>query len=357
MSMKSAYQPRTSKNYELAKSIAGGLASYYGKKVLQKAENKILRTVTAMATPKARVTLRNKKSRTTSKKSNRKRRGRKPKASLKKQVTQIKKQLNAGQARHVYKNLHAYDLSCAVNSISYSNLDFATGSQIETYMANLRYYDPAAPGTLVTAAAATGTYQRDIHFKNIFASAELRNNYQVPVNVKVYLLQPKGDTDVSPATYYSNAIVDQLIGGAGTTTTAGIYPTDLSAFVQQWRIKCVKDVTLEPGHSTTVSHSTGSFTFDPALYDHHTLAYQNKFKSFSFFVRLEGVVGHDTTADQQTTLQAAVDCLITLRAEILYDAGVSLDDIYLYDQRAAAFTNGGVVSLKPVADNIGYSKA
>lgn len=319
-------------------------------------KNKMFSTNKAM--PAKKTYRRRRVSRSSKRKTYKGTRSRKPKksyarkrTSLKKEVKLIKRQLNADSARHVYKGLNAYLLNFALNNSNYQTFDVVTGSLIETYMANLRYYDPSTPGTLVTAAGATGAYSRELHFKNVHGMLEIRNNYQTPCKVKVYLVQPKGDTNISPTTYYNNSIADQLIGGAGTIVTNGIYPTDLNAFTAQWRCKCIKDVNLDAGSTVVVTHNSGSFKYDPSLFDSHALEYQNKFKAFAFFVRVEGVIGHDTILGQYTTISGGVDIATSVRAEILYDAGINLDDIYLSNSRATAFTNAGVVTNKPIADN------
>lgn len=280
-----------------------------------------------------------------------------PKTSLKKEVRQIKQQLNADSAKHVYKLLASSTVSTAVNQVNYSEVQIVTGTLLEAYMANLRYYDPSVPGTLVTAAGGTGSYQREIFFKNIHSTLEIRNNYQIPVKVKVYLLKPKGDTNIVPVTYYNNSITDQLIGG-GSITTKGVYPTDLNAFMSQWSCQCVKDVVLDAGATIVATHNTGKFRYDPSLFDSHSLEYQPKFKACSFFIRLEGVIGHDTAvATEQTTMLGQIDYNQLIKAEINYDAGIPLDDLYVANLHDASFTNGGVVTNKPIADNQALSVA
>lgn len=328
-------------------------------------ENKILATNTMYRPKRPAFGRRRRTRRSTKKKQYKGTRTRKPrktfsrkKTSLKKEVKQIKRQLNADSARHVYKLLGAATLSCAVNQSNYTTVDVVTGSLIEQFCANLRYYDPSVPGTLVTAAGGTGTYQRELFFKNIHGGLEVRNNYQIPCKVKIYLVKPKGDTTITPTTYYNNSIADQLIGGLGTITTNGIFPTDLRAFNQQWSCKCLKDVTLDAGSTIYVSHNSGSFKYDPSLFDSHSLEYQPKFKAFAYFVRIEGVIGHDTAvATEQTTLVGQVELATTIRAEIIYDAGVVLDDLYMNNARDASFTNGGVCTNKPIADNQATSVA
>lgn len=339
----------------VALGISGGAYNYF--------KNKILGTNT-MYRPKRPAFGRRRRTRRSTKKKQYKgsktRKSRKTfrrtKPSLRKEVKQIKRQLNADSARHVYKQMVANQLVCTLNAVNYTYSDVITCSNLETFASQLRYYDPAVPGTLVTAPGGTGTFQRELYFKSVSCSVDVRNNYQVPVKVKVYLCKPKGDTNIAPTTYYTNSITDQLIGGGGLTTP-GVYPTDLVAFTSQWSIKCLKDVTLDAGAYFTVSHKVGPFRYDPSLVDSHALEYQPKYKSFAIMFRVEGVVGHDTAAAQYTTLPAGIDYSLTNRAEIIYDAGVILDDIYVSNLRSGTFTNGGVVTNKPIADNQGYSLA
>lgn len=346
-------------------SALGGTLAFAGKGLYDTfanyPKNKILSTNNAMPLKKtyrrrSRRSSMKKQFKGTRSRKSRKVYKRKPRTSLKKEVKQIKRQLNADSARHVYKSLTGTSYSCAVNQCVYGQNDIVSGTLLETFMANLRYYDPSTPGTLITASGATGTFQREVHFKNVHSTLEIRNNYQIPCKVKVYLLKPKGDTAITPTTYYNNSITDQLIGG-GSTTTKGVFPTDLRAFMAQWSVQCVKDVILDAGATIYARHNTGQFRYDPSLFDSHSLDYQSKFKSCSWFIRIEGVFGHDTAAAERTTLAGQVDINMLTRAEIIYDAGTVLDDLYVNNAHSASFTNGGVVSNKPIADNQALSVA
>lgn len=332
-----------------AKGIYDIFANYPKNKILDKNIMAYPRRTKRPAFGRRRRSYKKKQYKSTKSKKSRKSFNR-SKPKLAKQVRQIQKKLGEDSARHTYKWLRSRDVQCAVNAINYEEITISTATNLEQYIANLRYYDPSVPGTLVTASGATGTYQRTIHFKNISQQLIIRNNYQVPCKVKVYLVKAKGDTNIVPLTYYTNGITDQVISG-GNLNTAGIFPTDLNAFMSQWSCKCVKDVILDAGAMVMASHNTGHIKYDPSVYDEHTLDYQRKFKSASFIVRVEGVVAHDTSADQQTTLSGGVDIEANTRAEINYDAGIALDDIYVYVTRSTSFTNGGVLTNKPIADN------
>lgn len=346
-------------NAQVAQGLIKLGSAYVSNQAYNFARNKIFGSnimPTAKSTRKSLKYTKRRTSRGTTSRKRKGRRGRKTKkTSLKKQVRQIKQQLSADSAKHLFKAINKYNVSCAVNQCNYSEIPISTATYIEAYMANLRYYDPAVPGTLVTASAATGSYQREVHFKNIRSMIEVINNYQVPCRVKVYLLKPKGDTSVVPTTYYNNSAADQVIGGAATITTKGLFPTELNAFKAQWSIKCVKDVYLDAGARVIASHNTGAFKYDPSLFDTHALEYQPKFKTASWLIRIEGAYSHDTAAAERTTGLAQVDIDERAQASIEYDAGINLDDIYISNAHSASFTNGGVVTNKPIADNQSYS--
>lgn len=280
----------------------------------------------------------------------------KKKPSLAKQIKDLQKSVKSDQAYHTYKSATATKITTSVGECEHESILVNTATNMETWMANLRYYDPAVPGTLTTANASTGTYSRVIHFKNINCRLNVRNNYQVPCKLRVYLVKPKSDTNISPITYYANGIGDQVINAGADRQTSLIYLNDIDVFKEQWSAKVLKDVQLEPGASVVVSHNTGSYDYDPSLVDSHTDAYQTKYKFFGYIIRIEGVMGHDTSVvDQIGLLNCGVDYEYFIKAEIIYDAGVNLNDIYISDTRDTSFTNSGVCSNKPIADNQPYS--
>lgn len=277
-----------------------------------------------------------------------------PKA-IKKELKEIKKSINVDKATHTYKATYATTLKSLTGRCNHSAINASALADIESACTNLRYYDPAVPGTLVTANASTGTFARDVFFKDFYFKLLLRNNYQVPCRVKVYLCKVKNDTNELPTATYTAAITDQVINAGVDETDYTIHLTDIERVKEVWNVDCLVDKVLEPGHEAVATHSTGAFNFDPSHADSYTNAYQQTFKGSVFVIRVEGILGHDTAAAEYTLLPAGVDILLTKKATIQYDAGVDLDDIYISDTLAQSFTNGGVCSLKPVADNIAYS--
>jgi len=272
-----------------------------------------------------------------------------------KQVKDLTKLVKSDQAFHTHKLTTSYRLISGVGACAHNTYNFNISS-IETLSAQLRYYNPSVPGTLTTADPNTGTYSRQVHFMNVSNSLHVANNYQVPAEVRAYLCIPKGDTSIGPTTYYANGITDQVITG-GDATTLDIYLTDIDVLKSQYSVKLLKKKVLMPGSTMDVIHNTGSFDYDPSVYDSHTVTFQPKFKNHCLVLRVQGVLGHDTTADEQNVLASGIDIEHRLVARISYDAGSNLNDIYITNNRDATFTNGGVISSKPVSDNIGYSVA
>lgn len=344
------------------KSIVGRYKTYSssGKKLRgNSSKNKILRTNTM---PYKKSFLRRTVSKKTgavsyrrpttkSKRPYKKRSSYRRKPPLTRQVREIKKALNADQARFVFKSVSKDVVTSSAFAVEHEAHNMTGVSEIEGMITQLRYYDPSNPGTLVTANANTGTYSRKIHFKNIHAKLDIKNSYQIPCRIKVYIVTPKSDTNLTPLSYYTAGITDQVITG-GDETTPLLYLTDINNFNSQWKAKLVKDVELMAGKSCTATWNSGSFDYDPSVFDAHTVEYQTKFKSAVWVIRIESPPCHDaTTAGQVDYNACSVDVLTYIKAEVLYDAGCNLDDIYISNNLSGAFTSGNGVTGAPLSDN------
>jgi len=277
--------------------------------------------------------------------------------ALSKKIKDINRSLKSDQAMHTRRFRTCSAVGTAgVNQVV--NTDFAVlrTQEIESAMAHLRYYNPATPGTLTTADASSGTYSRQIHFKSIYDKLTVRNNYQVPAHVKIYLCLPKTDTNQSPTAFYASGIQDQT-SPAGAVTSPMFYPTDITHVTDNWNMKCVKSKTLQAGGQFSCSHITKPFDYDPSNVDTHSLSYQKKYGGQCWVIRVEGVVGHDQSAVEYTTLQAKVDLMLDRKFVITYDAGVNLKDFSADNTASTAFTNLGLISNKPLSDNQPFSTA
>lgn len=322
------------KKYQIAGGVAAGIASMAAKKALNwygKPRQTTTRSRTVKSKPMKVKPFPSK---------------------VKQQIRELKRLTESDMGTHIQRRRQTGALSASVNSKSTGSADVVSLSIIEGVIAQLRYYNPSAPTALVTADGASGTYQKEFLFNSMYHKINVVNNYQVPAKVKLYLVRSKMDTSISASTSYTNGLADV---GNPTATSTLVHLTDSTQFTDLYNIVGYKSTTLIPGENFIFTHSDKSFQYDPSLSDSHALTYQKRFKDLQFVLVVQGVLGHDTIANEQTTLQASVDYSICSTFTVRYSAGADIKFIYIDDTGDASFTNGGVVSSKPVCDNIGYS--
>lgn len=277
------------------------------------------------------------------------------KQAVQKQITALKKATMADQAYHTYRASRSYQLLTAINEANYTSPCENSTSTYEQAVTNLRYYDPSVPTTLVTANAASGTYSRVIHFKSVTTKMLIKNNFQVPCNVRLYIITPKDDTSQSPINCFDAGGADQIVG-TYSRNTLNQFPTDFDIFNRLWKVEKVLKRELKAGQEMSFSKTVNDVDYDPSIVDTHSLTYQRKYKTFAFLIRIEGCIGHDSAVAGQVGLaQAGVDIKTDTTFKITYDAGCNLND-FSYANDYDTFTNGAVQS-QPTVDNQAYSVA
>lgn len=213
-------------------------------------------------------------------------------------------------------------------------------------MANLRYFNPAIPGTLTTANAASGTYHRKMTIKSTSSKCIVKNNYNIGCKVKIYAVVPKHTTNTPPLTAFTNGMADQ---GNPTSNSPNIYLTDSTQFKDLFKIADTKSATLLPGQEMSCTYYSKSFTFDPAEFDALSDNYNPDWKSVIYIVRIEGLLSHDAGTDNLRGLNnSKVDVLTKTKIVISYDSGgVALNDYSVsdgYNTFIGAATNNQITS-------------
>nr|WAE43937.1 MAG: capsid protein [Cressdnaviricota sp.] len=270
---------------------------------------------------------------------------------LVKQVKELNRQSKADEATMTYRVRTTGRILSAVNQQTFDEITAVSVTSLETVLAVLKYYDPAVPGTLVTADGAVGTYSKEFMFSRQYCRAVIRNNYQSPVRLSVYLQSVKEDTSIPPSTAYSNGLLD--VGGISATSPLS-FVSDSRQYRDLWHIVSSKKVELQPGEEYVCTYSTKPFVYDPSLVDSHPDAHQHRYKAYAISARVEGIIGHDTVADQQGILQGGVDWCCDRTWVVTYNAGINLE-YHVNSDQSDAFTTGPVASQKPIPDNINYS--
>lgn len=273
---------------------------------------------------------------------------------LKKRVSKMQKLVESDQGTHIDRvRTTARTLASAINAKQSSSFNLVTCSQIETMLANLKYYNPSVPGTLITASGVTGTYQKEFFIDQCHAKMLFRNNYQIPCRMTVLVCTPKVDTSIGPFSAFTSGLTDV---GAPSATSPLVFATDSDQFNELWKIRTSKKVTLQAGQEFTMSYSGKPFSYDPSYFDTHGLEFIKKYQTASVFLQIEGCLGHDTALDEQGTLLAGCDYVYDVTYRVRYSAGADIKQIQVTNN-ADSFTTGAVVSNKPLADNQVYSVA
>ena len=273
-------------------------------------------------------------------------------ARLKSSVKQLRFSDQASNGTMTWRLWTAHGLLASENLQGVQSFDGFSIANMETALANLKYFDPANPGTLVTADFTTGTYQRQTHFKSMSTTLELRNNFISDCNIVVYLCKPKDDTDIQPHTAWSNGATD---GANVDTTSVATYPSDFTQFKDIWTTKRVINATLSPGQSVSCSHTENDIMFDPSVIDSHNLGYQKEYKNFVFMVVIRGTPSHSSASSATRGLSAAgVDIIRKRTAVVNYDAGIGIEYVHA-DTSGLNTLTSAVQSHQPVPDNVSYS--
>lgn len=275
------------------------------------------------------------------------------KADLKKRVALLEKKSRDEISRVVYKWDNKDVLRPSASQALNGFQEAVSISQIELALAQARFFDPATPGTLITASLASPTYTQSIGV-SVSSICIIRNNYQIPCYVYYGVISPKVATSTSPTTAWTNGLTD---AGAPTATSYLLKIRDSQEFTDTYKGK-IYSVKLMPGQMITLKKKTKMFDYDPSYFDTNTQTYQPKAKSSMFFYRVHGLFGHDSAV---TTEQGIMPCGIDIHCRNTYtiyynSGGAAVKTIVLNQNASSSFTNGAV-SSQIVVDNQSYSLA
>lgn len=285
---------------------------------------------------------------------NRKRTSRK--SAMKRRMKKFECFVNQRTATHTRRVRRFESLLCLGGARAAVENGAGTGSiaALEACMADLRAFDPSVNDlvSMNPADPAKSGFTRDICM-SVYRKILVKNNYQVPVRVKVYACRPRDATADLPGTLYVSGMTDQGAVPANNPLECFTDSEDLKAV---WEVRSVSNKVLMPGQMTKASMSTGKFDYLITTNDEHTLPYQRKQGGFIWFVWITGLVGHDAAnAALVNTMQCGVDIQYDSVVRFEYDAGKNLND-FSYDL-GGSIINPGVCTNRPIADNQPYSVA
>lgn len=268
-------------------------------------------------------------------------------------LKELKRVTDSDTGTHTQRSRQTWNVLAAVNQQGFISISTISDATLEAVLAQLRYYNPSTPTSLVQADGAAGSFQKDFYFTKAYSKITVRNNYRVPCMVNVYSCGVKADTDLTPGSAWVAGLANI---GSPAQTNPLVKFTDPPIVNDLWRILKNKKRRLEPGQSFVMSHAPPPFNFSPSTSDSHNLDFQRSFRGHSWHLHVQGVIAHDITDDEQGIEQAGIDLVIDTTFVVKYPAGANI--VYLHvDDQSATFTNDAVVSNRPVASNQTYSQA
>lgn len=334
--------PSGLKKYQVLASAATAGASYlYGKYKNYRSSKSAPTTVVSKIVAPTRKTFAQKAVKKTKK--------------LVSRVSRIERHLKDDEGTLVYRKVSTSRLAIgALSNQAYGSYSMNYLTNIELALAQLRYFNPSTPGTYTTVDLTSGSNSKAVRM-TCRGYTKIYNNYQVPVQASLYLLSPKTDHTVAPATSIDNGLADSSAGPL-VKENLTVQPTDSLQFNDLWKIENKQSKTLMPGSTIVSWFKTKEFTYDPSFADTHNDAYQKRNNCRVHMLQLKGVLGHDTTDTSQIGfMYGAVDVENFIEYTIHYPAGARIKFLVESSGAGTVFTNGGVCSEKPVADNIAYS--
>lgn len=251
--------------------------------------------------------------------------------SLAKDVTKLKRSVHAVQTIYTKKSRSYNTLRVNTNATNYVIAQLNADSVLSGVIDSVKYFNPAAPGTLVNVDLTSPTYQQKVMFNKSYISLVARNNYSVPCYVDIYFLTVKKDCSIDPDSAIANSFTDMT---NGAITSAQLFPSDAHDFNDVWKIAKHKRKYLEAGQQLTLTGSCPEFFYDVSLGDSDTASYMKYFHGSVMLVRVEGVLGHGSTSGYGV-MPAGVDILYDRIHKVTYSGGVGTEYIEVENNTAA----------------------
>lgn len=274
--------------------------------------------------------------------------------TLKKGLRSLKCEASQSIGTCITRKLAYSQLLSLANVQKVSVVSLGRKSDYEAALVDLKYYDPSAPATLISGDFTAGTYSKEVCFRTIHGTALYKNNFLVPVDITVYLCEPRGDTSINPSSAWLDGIQDSP-SNASSVEDLNQFASDYDTFTKLWKITKVIDQRLSAGQSCQASHTIKDVDYSPAYGDVHSLEYQSKnLNSAAFMCVIKGVLGH--VGINPCISAAGIDIQFNSKYEVDYDAGCSIN-YTLLSTNAVYTATTGLVSMAPIADNQSYSPA
>lgn len=242
--------------------------------------------------------------------------------------------------------------SSSFNLTNHTDYFNADRTIIESFLANPRVWN-SETGVYDTVNFASDTESTDFKLSH-YGKLSLKNNFSRGCHVTVYILRPKVDTSIAPATAFANGLTD--VGGP-SSTSVNVYLTDSPNLMGLFKIVKTYKKMLHPGASFEVSHSSKG-KYNNSLVDQHSSTYTKSLGTFIFHVVVQGCVGHDTTVTTEIGPgNAAVDVALKRVIKMEYDGGKDFHTVVVTDNGTTTYTNNSVCMERPIPQGETFARS
>lgn len=274
-------------------------------------------------------------------------------AKMEKKLNDICEVTNNNISTFTEKKYEGTNLVCAVGQQSWLSLPVGTGTDFRSIMTGLRYWNVTTNTyDTVNIGASNGATNLDIHYQ--CSKLEIKNNYQVPVRVNVYIAHTKVDTNLGSLDYlladipsYSNMTTKEQLG---------VYLTDSQLVRTNYNVKKMVTTILAPGESVKTNHTEKNCRNIDMEWLNATggfYTYAKKLHSYEWIINIEGCPSHSSTIfSQVSNASAAVDIIYEDQMKCKYQGGSNSTYLRVTDARDKS---GIKLQSQQTCDNQAYS--
>lgn len=235
--------------------------------------------------------------------------------------------------------------------------DLVKNHDLDNALAQCMVFDPAS-GILKKVDFGELAIQNTFTMRHR-VSVRIRNNYQMPLDFKGWIVCPKTQTNTKPLDALEEGFQDRQIAGSqelGKSPLAGI--NDSTNFKKLWRTHSYRFVHLKPGEQTEISWSSPKFNFDPTQYQSQAADYYPKHHTAGFLHNICGVSGHEASTPGNPSLaDGRIDYWWSVAIDIAYEGGGAFRTVYIDDFRGTQATHPEVTAKDFRQTDIAYPPA
>lgn len=272
-------------------------------------------------------------------------------AQLKRKVQKLERRSKEGETTLDYRTRSPVTWVKPVNQNFMDVTHFWGLSSVNDVMTRLQYYDEASQ-TFVTRSQTGTNDQKSIYVDYVETKCSIKNSYQVPLKIEIYVASTKTDTNTFPNTFYDQGVADIVIDPVTMLPSNQLIKLSDAKKLNRY-YKITKKVTkvLMPGQSVVSSHKIKGFMYDPTTVNANV--FQTQLKGHCWILRAvpstQGI-GHNTAGSAVGIISGQVDVIYDTHVIVKYDGGINARRLYVNDQ-SGAIGDSALTGVQYISDN------